>query len=68
MLHRLLKVINSMGTRKPIKDSMVSTTVDDMSTGEKMEFDPQRVQELLVKCDLLDKPHEPETSTFNHRD
>ena len=63
MLHRLLKIVKSFGTLKPIKDVKVSTTVDDMSTGEKVEFDPERVHELLVKCDLLDAKRQPHTST-----
>jgi len=55
MWKRLQLILKSLQFSKRIEEQEVSTTVDDTQNGDRTVFDKTRVDELLRKCDLLEK-------------
>ena len=62
MLKRLNKIIHSLKKEGRHHEQEISTTIDDVKEGKRSVFDKDRVNELLVKCGLLDKPEQNDES------
>ncbi len=82
MIQRLLNIIESLKTNKRIKDSEITTTIDDMSEGRRISFKREQVERILAESEktetglvekLLSKsgllyPSEEDTELFNKHD
>lgn len=54
LIHRFVNILASLIKMCRIDDHVASTTVDDRIEGKRQYFQQSRVNELLVKCGLLE--------------
>lgn len=54
MIRRFLNILKSLKTKEVVHEDVISTSIDDMKEGSRTTFDPKRVNQLLIKADLLE--------------